>query len=176
MVPGKVLLLPGEPEGRVFVKNAGVVEVRATLTWRSPEEVPGRLLYRLPAETGLGVSPHEDDLGCEVEGRLSVFGEAGFEDTLGSALRHVTNIASVGEAVLEARALKISSPGVPDPGVVCGLARYLWELGVRVTFGRTRSPLCGADVALGIGRSNKELEAILSGSSGAWEAVDAEFG
>ena len=167
--------MPEEPEGKLLVKNAGMIEIRASFTWQSPEEIPDEVAPEVPAGCKLAVETSHAGAACEVTGKLRAFDEEETGEILESVLRHVVNTASISEAILETRVLKVASTHVPSFPLVCGLARYLWDVGIRVTFGRTWFPLAGGDIALGTGGSNEKLEAILSRDS-SWEIANTASG
>ena len=145
------------------------------MVWQSPEEMIDEVAPGVPDGCKLAVGLSRAEAACEVAGELRAFDEESIREILDSVLRHVVNAASISEAVLETRILKVASPHAPDFSLVCGLARYLWSAGIGVTFGRTWLPHTGGGIALGTGGSNEKLETILSRSS-PWEIENTASG
>ncbi len=145
------------------------------MAWQGPEEMIDEVVPEVPGGCKLAVERFRAEAACEIAGELRTFDEESAGEVLDYVLRHVVNAASISEAILETRVLKVAPPHVPDLSLVCGLARYLWAAGIGVTFGRTRLPLSGGDIALGTGGSDEKLEAILSQSS-LWEMANTASG
>ena len=136
---------------------------RATLAWPhrgdvSPEpmllEVPGLARCSL-AETG---SP-EAATRCLV-GEIRALTRVELGAALEAALRTVTEVAALTEAVLEVEAARAVPPRVASPRALEELARDLWEAGLSVRFGPSWTPAPEADVYLGTG-GNGAMEEFL---------------
>ncbi len=68
---------------------------------------------------------------------------------MNSVLRSVTTYATLTEAVLETRAVRLVDPRAPSAALVKALARQLWSAGLRVSFGPSWAPVPDADVSVG---------------------------
>lgn len=161
-----VMLLPEEPAGKISTRTAGMVEFRAELSWRFPDDVPSdRILAGLGcgnvrfsvAETD-GPDGASRDISCE----LRAFTDEELRVAMDEALRAVTVAAALCEAVLETCASRLACPSVTPLQVLEMLACETWRAGFGVHFGPSWSPVHGADVGLGVRGGNGEVEAFLA--------------
>jgi hypothetical protein len=82
-------------------------------------------------------------------------------DALDGALRSVTAHATLTEAVLETRAVRLADPTAPSAALVEELARQLWSAEIPVSFGPSWTPTPGADVSVGSRGLEEALDAFL---------------
>ena len=154
---------------------AGVIEVRASLVWQSPDDVPQSGLLPLFPETVLARltdSQETEETGRFITGELRALHEPSLTQALDHFLRTVTAKAALTDAVLEVRTFRTVNPKPSDAALVCGVARRLWDAGFRVTFGPSWGPVTGADLALGTGGSDSALEGFVREAE-TWEAVSS---
>ena len=84
-------------------------------------------------------------------GEIRAFSPSELASALEAALRSVTALAGLTEAMLEVRAVRTAPPRVASPRAVEELARDLWSAGFPVRFGPSWEPAAEADVYVGIG-------------------------
>ena len=160
-----LVLLPGDPSGRISTVNAGAISFEATLAYRPGEERPDRPTIEALRLPGAKLChPHNSDgpsgthrLSCEIRAlRASHLAAA-----LDVVLRRVTEHAALAEAVLETRAVRLAATTAPPAVLVERLARHLWEAGLRVSFGPSWAP---APAGTGISVGTRGLDPALEGS------------
>lgn len=98
-------------------RTTGVVEFSATLTWRTPEEMPpNEVLASLPCldSPDLSLEETEDrDSGTRVvSGEISALHEPDLSLILDNILRAVSNAAALTGAILEIRVVRGAADGV----------------------------------------------------------------
>lgn len=135
----------------------------ATLEWRSGAEIPTGPSLGDPTPGARFYSLVQTDdaatrrVSCEIRalyaGQLAA--------ALDSALRSITVHATLTEAVLETRAVRLKDPMIPSARLVQELARELWGARVPVSFGPSWTPAPGADVSVGAAGLEDALEAFL---------------
>jgi hypothetical protein len=103
-------------------------------------------------------------------GEIRAFTRAELGCGLEAALRAVTALAALTEAVLEVSAVRAVPPGVASPQALEELARELWGSGLAVRFGPSWTPALEADVCVGVGGDNHGLQAFLR-SHPSWRVV-----
>lgn len=163
---GRVLaLLPGEPAGRISTRNAGAISFRTTLSWCPGEDMPtGPILGDLPIGARFYSLVRIADAAAATR-RISCEIRALYPEQLTAALdavlRSVTAYATLTEAVLETRAVRLANPSVAPAPAVETLARQLLNAGLRPSFGLSWTPAPGADVSVGTRGSKGELESFL---------------
>jgi hypothetical protein len=92
-------------------------------------------------------------------GEIRAFSPSELASALEDALRSVTALAGLTEAMLEVGAVRTAPPRVASPRAVEELARDLWSAGFPVRFGPSWEPAAAADVYVGIG--DGELQGFL---------------
>lgn len=165
--PLRIGLLDGEPAGLISTRTAGAVTVEATLEWPAGEEgvsVAG-LMPDLEREMVVGSLRESSGPGFTgVTGTLRSLEEENLNSVVDGVLRILSCTAAIHEAVLRARALRISRVSYPEADVVQTLARRLWDSGLRASFGASLSPaIPGADVMLGCRNARGEIVESLAG-------------
>jgi len=133
---------------------AGAAEFRATLAWRSPEDVPLEPTLVGPfaaARYSLAESEGPEAATRYLSGELKALSQADLGAALEAVLREVTTFATLTEATLEVRAVRSLPPRVASPRALEGLARDLWEAGFPVRFARSWTPAPVAEAYLGLG-------------------------
>jgi hypothetical protein len=84
-------------------------------------------------------------------GEIRAFSTLELASALEAALRSVTVVAGLTEAMLEVGVVRSAPPRVASPRAVEELARDLWSAGFPVRFGRSWESGAEADVYVGIG-------------------------
>ncbi len=84
-------------------------------------------------------------------GQIRAFTPVELASALEAALRTVTTVAALTDAILEVDVVRTLPPGVASPRALEELARDLWDAGFRVRFGSSWTPAQGADVCVGTG-------------------------
>ena len=92
-------------------------------------------------------------------GEIRAFSTSELGSALEAALRSVTAVAALTEAMLEVGAVRTAPPRVASPRAVEELARDLWSAGFPVRFGPSWEPAAEADVYVGVG--DGELQGFL---------------
>lgn len=168
-VPLRVGLLHGEPAGMIPTRTAGAVAIEATLEWPPGEGgvSVGGLLPTIDRDTIVGSLRESAGVGVSnITGTLRSFDDDDLCSVVDDALRAMASAATVHEAVLRTRALRISRVSCPTAGLVQTLSRHLWDAGLRARFGASWSPaIPGADVMLGCLNARKEIVEALTGYS-----------
>jgi hypothetical protein len=157
-----VALLFDDPPGVIATRTAGVVEFKATLAWRSPEDVPpGPLIPDLQSAARCSITETEDPETATrcLAGEIRALKPSELGSSLEAILRAVTAVAALTEAMLEVDAVRTVPPGVPSARALEELARDIWGAGFRVRFGPSWTPGPGADVCVGVG--DDELQEFL---------------
>jgi hypothetical protein len=147
----------------IATRTAGVVEFGATLAWRSPEDLPpGPLFPELRSAAPCSITETEapETATRSLAGEIRALKPSELGSTLEDVLRAVTAVAALTEAMLEVRAVRTVSPGVPSARALEEFARDLWGAGFRVRFGPSWTPAPGADVCVGVG-DDGELQEFL---------------
>ena len=90
-------------------------------------------------------------------GQIRAFTPAELASALEAALRTVTTVAALTDAMLEVGAVRTLPPGVASPRALEKLAIDLWGAGFRVRFGSSWTPTPGADVCVGTGGDLQEF-------------------
>ena len=133
---------------------AGAAEFRATLAWRSLEDLPLEPTLVGPfaaARYSLAESEGPEAATRYLSGELKALSQADLGAALEAVLREVTTFATLTEATLEVRAVRSLPPRVASPRALEGLARDLWEAGFPVRFARSWTPAPVAEAYLGLG-------------------------
>jgi hypothetical protein len=170
-------LLSEEPAGRISTRNAGAISFKATLSWRSGDEVPTGLILGVPVPGASFFSLVETDdvasvtrhIFCEVR---ALYNEH-LINALDAALRSVTTQAAFTDAVLETRAVRLADPSVPSAALVEELACQLWEARLPVSFGPSWTPVFDADISVGVRGLEEAFEAFL-GRRLVWRTLPVE--
>ena len=173
-----MLLLTEEPAGIIPTQTAGAAEFAATLTWRSLEETPSEpLLPTLPGSETRTVkcSITEDEAPESCTRLISVLiqalDEVDLTVALDFALRSVNEAATLTQALLEARSVRLSSPRSFPISVRRILARDLKDSGFEVRFAPVWTSLSETgpetprsfDVALGTRGAEPKVRAFIEG-------------
>jgi len=163
-------LLPEEPAGRISTLNAGTVSFRATLSCPPEDGIPAGHILGEPAPGARFYSLVQTDasttrrISCEIR---ALYAER-LTGALDAALRSVTDHATLTEAVLETRLVRLADPTAPSAALVEELAWQLWSAGYRVDFGPSWTPAPDADVSVGARELEDAFEASLRACS-AWQ-------
>jgi hypothetical protein len=168
-----VALLPDEPAARIATRTAGTVRFAATLAWRCQEDIPlGPILPELPGAVRCSVAETGGPEAAKrcLAGEIRAFTQAELGGALEAALRAVTAVAALTEAVLEVSAERAVPPGVASPRALEELARELWGAGLTVRFGPSWTPAQGADVCVGVGGDDGGLQTFLR-SHPSWRVI-----
>jgi hypothetical protein len=148
-----VALLAGEPAGALAPRVAGAVEFRATLAWRSPEDLPrGPTLLEPPgpARCTLAETESPEAATRRLAGEVKALTHTDLGAALEAVLRALTTAAAVTEATLEVGTVRSVPPRVSSPRALAGLARDLWDAGFSVRFEPSWTPAPKADAYLGM--------------------------
>ena len=135
---------------------AGAVEFRATLAWRSPEDVPrGPTLLEPPGPPGPARCTLTETEGAEpatrrFAGEIKALTQTELGVALEAVLRAVTTAAALTEATLEVRAVRSVPPRVSSSRALEGLAHDLWGAGFSVSFEPSWAPAPEAEAYLGV--------------------------
>ena len=171
-----VLVLPEEPAGTIPNRTAGAAEFAASLTWRRPEEMSAVPAFpALPgSETGaVRCSVTEADeperFTRRIYARIRALDEGDLTAALNFALRSVNETATLTEALLEARSVRLASPRTFPASVRKLLANDLEAGGFEVRFAPSWSPFPGgvwgaapgAGAALGARGAEVEVRSFL---------------
>lgn len=145
---------------------------QATLKWRSEAGIstgpslgdppPGARFYPLVEAADVATRR----ISCEIR---ALYPEQ-LAAALDSALRSITVHATLTEAILETRAVRLEDPTVSNARLVQELARELWAAKVPVSFGPSWTPTPGADVSVGAAGLEDALEAFLEAHP-AWQTA-----
>lgn len=162
------MLLPDEPAGMISTSAAGVVDLHATLTWRSPDHMPsGRVLDILSVSDGetfryaLSESADSSQAARCISGEIRALTARELGFALDAALRAISDLSALSEAVLEVSAIRRSWPVATPTRTLEGLARDLLEAGFPVRFGPSWTPAREVDVSLGVRGARRELAEFL---------------
>jgi hypothetical protein len=165
------VLPTGDPAGTIATHTAGLVEFRATLSWKLADDAaPVPTLPALPETVRCSVV-ETDEPG---EGRREILGEilALSERDLGSALetvlRSLTITAALSDALLESRAARVTPPGSAPAATLQALALDLWNAGFRVRFAPSWTPVPEGRIGLGVRGAEEELQSFLEAHP-SWE-------
>ena len=146
------MLLPGEPAGTIATRTAGAVGFEATLAWRCREDVPPEpVLLELPAAARWSITADPETATRRLAGEIRAFSPSELASALEAALRSVTAVAALTEAMVEVGAVRSAPPRVASPRAVEELARDLWSAGFPVRFGPSWESAAEADVYVGLG-------------------------
>jgi hypothetical protein len=157
-----VALLPDQPAGTIATCTAGVVMFWATLAWPHPEDMPpGEMLLETLARCSLAETEDPEAATRELAGEIRAFTLRELGSALEAALRSVTALAALTEAILEVGAVRTVPPRAASARALEGLARDLWGAGFPVRFGRSWTPSPGADVCVGVGGDGGALKEFL---------------
>jgi hypothetical protein len=159
-----VALLPEEPSGTIATRTAGAVRFRATLAWPRPDNVvPGLTLLEEAGVARCTVAESGDPESATrcIAGEIRALTPSELAVALETALRAVTEVAALTEAMLEVEAVRAVEPRVTSARALERLARDLWEGGFSVRFEPSWTPAPKADVYLGIGGDGGALERFL---------------
>lgn len=158
-------LLPGEPAGRIPTVSAGAVSISATLHAGTGEPMPSGPVLGEPCPPGAKLFFLEQSRGpsevCRVSCEVRALRPGPLVGAVDAVLRSVADYAALAGAVLEIRLVRLADPAIPPAALVEGLARQLWEAGLRVSFGPSWTPAAGADVSVGTGGSEATFEDFL---------------
>jgi hypothetical protein len=159
-----VVLLPDEPSGTIATRTAGAVRFRATLAWPGPQNVPPKptpLEESGAARYSLTQTGDPESATRSITGEIRALTPSDLALALETALRSVTEVAALTEAMLEVEAARAVRPRVASARALERLARDLWEAGFSVRFEPSWTPAPEADVYLGIGGDGGALESFL---------------
>ncbi|MDQ3912168.1 MAG: hypothetical protein M3305_10445 [Actinomycetota bacterium] len=161
-------LLPDEPAGRISTRNAGAISFSATFSF-DPEGAMANgpvALGELSSEARLyslvtseNVRAARRTISCEIRALSS----DALTRALNDALRSVTTYAALTESVLEARAIKRTSPTVTPVALLEELACRLWGAGLSASFGPSWAPIPAAEASVGMRGSEEDLKSCLRG-------------
>lgn len=109
-----MMLLPGSAR-RDYTRTAGAVEFCATLTWRTPEEMPSTSILASLSGSGsvelsLTETDDKDDATRRVSGEILALDEPSMSLVLDHVLRAVSNTATLTGAILETRVVRRAIP------------------------------------------------------------------
>ena len=150
-----VVLLTGEPAGKISTTSAGVALLEATLCARTGYAPPSVLeLHTPPPGARLRLAARETEPAsseCRFSCEVRALRAGALAAALDGLLRALTAHAALADAVLEARYVRLAEPVVHPAPLVEALARDLWSAGFRVSFGPswTAAPAGGAAVGIG---------------------------
>ena len=159
-----VALLPDEPSGTIATRTAGAVRFRATLAWPRPENAPPQpalLEESGAAKCSLTQTGDPESATRCIAGEIRALTPSELAVALETALRSVTEVAALTEAMLEVEAARAVPPRVTSARALERLARDLWEAGFSVRFEPSWTPAPEAEVYLGIGGDGGALEGFL---------------
>ena len=168
----KVALLPEEPPGTVFTRNAGSIYVEAVLWCRNGEDVSFGELPSFGDARSYLVEGGSPTSGKQIlKGEIRALSEPALRSALDTLMRHLTTGAALLEAVLETRAERRAPVTVAPATAVGALARVFYEAGRRVRLSGCWSPLpAGAGIAVGVKGAEAEIERLLL-EHPAWEIL-----
>jgi hypothetical protein len=138
---------------------AGLAEFGATLSWRSPDDVPLEPAIT-PGHARLSLTELDDGATRRLSGEVTALSRGELGAALEEVLRGVTTFATLTEATLEVSFVRAVPPRVASPRALEGLARDLWEAGFSVRFESSWTPAPEAAAYLGVGGS-EELRGFL---------------
>jgi hypothetical protein len=144
---------------------AGAVEFRATLAWRSPEDLPrGPTLLEPPgpARCTLAETQGPEAATRRLAGEIKALTQTDLGAALEAVLRALTTAAALTEATLEVGTVRSVPPRVSSPRALEGLARDLWDAGFSVRFEPSWAPAPEADAYLGVDGSDDLREFLRS--------------
>jgi len=134
---------------------AGAAEFRATLVWRSPEDVPkGPTLVEPSGPTRCSFAEADDPEAAtrRLAGEVRALTWADLGVALEEVLRGLTRVAALTEATLELGTVRSVPPRVVSPRALETLARDLRQAGLSVCFEASWTPTAQrADAYLGVG-------------------------
>ena len=149
--PRPVALLAGEPAGTLAPSVAGRAGFEATLSWHSPDDVPGEPALVIPPGPARFSLTELDDAATRcLSGEVTALSRVDLGVALETLLREVTTFAALTEATLEVSAVRAVPPRVASPRALEGLARDLWEAGFSVRFEPSWTPAPQAEAYLGV--------------------------
>lgn len=147
-----VALLAGEPAGTLAPSVAGRAGFEATLSWRSPDDVPGEPALAVPSggPARFSLTEVDDAAARRLCGEVTALSRVDLGVALEALLREVTTFAALTEATLEVSAVRAVPPRVASPRALERLALDLWEAGFSVRFESSWTPAPRAEVYLGV--------------------------
>jgi hypothetical protein len=159
----------GDPAGTVATRSAGLIEFRATLSFRGAEDVPGEPTLRtLPTGARLSVLETDDGSGTrEILGEILALSEAELGSALENVLRSLSIAAALADAILETSAARLEPVRPAPAGPLQALALDVLEAGFPVRFAPTWTPLSEGEIGLGVGGTEGKLRAFI-GCHPAW--------
>jgi hypothetical protein len=158
-----VALLAGEPAGTLAPRVAGRTAFGATLSWRSPDDVPTEpTLVAPPGFVRFSLTEIDDAATRRLSGEVTALSRRDLGAGLEALLRGVTTFATLTEATLEVSAVRAVPPRIASPRALEGLARDLWEAGFSVRFEPSWTSAPEAEAYLGMGVSEDLREFLLS--------------
>lgn len=161
----------GEQAGTIATRTAGLVEFRATLTCRRPEDMPPVPTLPMLPEGVRSSVVETDDPGegrREILGEILALSERDVGSALEAALRSMTITAALSDALLETRAARVTPPGSAPAGTLQALALDLWNAGFRVRFAPSWTPVPDGRIGLGVRGAEEELRRFLEAHP-SWE-------
>jgi len=168
---GVLALLPEEPAGIIFTRNAGVTYFQAMLSQRPDgNSIVGPILGDIPPGARLYsfAQTRDADTGnLEISCEIRALHIEQLTGALNVVLRCVTAHAALTEAVLEARAVRLADPSAAPSPLVKTLARQLSDVGLRPSFGASWVPVPGADLSVGTRGLEDAFETFVAASP-AW--------
>jgi hypothetical protein len=159
--------------GTVATRSAGLIEFRATLSFKSVEDVPAQPTLRaFPTGARFSVVETDDaETGTrEILGEILALSEADLGCALEATLRSLTIAAALADAILETSAARLK-PVRPAPvGALQTLALDVLEAGFPVRFAPTWTPLAEGELGLGVGGAEESLQDFI-GAHPSWSMV-----
>ena len=109
------------------------------------------MLRELRAAARCSITEDPQTVTRRLAGEIRAFSPSELASALEAALRSVTAVAALTEAMLEVEAVRSAPPRLASPQAVEELARDLWSAGFPVRFGPSWETAAAADVYVGIG-------------------------
>jgi hypothetical protein len=132
----------------------------ATLAWRSLKDVPPEPILpelRGGARCSITMTGSPEAATRRLAGEIRALTAKELASALEAALREVTTVAALTEAILEVGAVRSVPPGVASRRALEELARDLCDAGFRVRFGPSWTPAPYAEVCVGTGGDLQEF-------------------
>jgi len=131
---------------------AGRAALEATLSWRSPDDVPTEpALAAPPGPARCSLVEFGEAATRRLSGEVTALSRPELGAALEALVRGLTAFAALTEATLEVRVVRAVPPRVASPRALEGLARDLWEAGFSVRFEPSWTPAPPAEAYLGVG-------------------------
>jgi hypothetical protein len=163
----------GDPAGMLATSTAGLIEFSATVSWDRVEDMSqAPTLPALPETARCSVVETNDPARCRrgILGEILALSERDLGSALETVLRSLTTTAALSDAVLEARAARVSPPAAAPATSLQALALDLWDAGFEVRFGPSWTPVPEGGVGLGVLGAEQELQNFIEAHL-SWRAV-----